>query len=435
MLSPSKRTAAYTEHEDVGASTNTISVSSDPFESDLCKAREENWPWKRAPRKAELRTGLQESTPLPQEPGPERLLPQPIASPLLFRVGLNHKIGRRLRNAWRQSLPAKWLRRRDRRRYHSASTVESEITPESTASHAAHGRSSYLARLGVKASASAGHTTRVSFAQAAESRLGSDDDWEDVAEDMAFQLLSNEVSSESCLSDKGSGSGKDIRLRLLQKLSYERAWVPRAMRERRSQTTIILDWDDTLLCTAYLQRYAGQVDASLQRSLQRLSNTALKVIEQAQSLGDTCIITNARKGWVEQSAEKYSPALASVMKSMRIISARDRYEEQYPQQRDWKVQAFLALRRQMREDAVKNVVSIGDSVFELDAAHCIGRTSDRIVVKTIKLQEDPSPLQLQKQLLEVLRRLPSVVESGRSIDATLCWRPAAQQLPAKEGLP
>mmetsp|Transcript_9891 Transcript_9891/g.8402 ORF Transcript_9891/g.8402 Transcript_9891/m.8402 type:complete len:121 (-) Transcript_9891:9-371(-) len=117
-------------------------------------------------------------------------------------------------------------------------------------------------------------------------------------------------------------------MQYLKKLSYTGVWVPQAQKPPQHQTVIIFDWDDTLLCTSYLNLRAGQqqnrqdISKSVQKHLTNISTTDSKLLEMAMAHGETFIITNAMKGWVEYSARKYVPELLPTLRKVRIISAR-----------------------------------------------------------------------------------------------------------------
>ena len=56
-----------------------------------------------------------------------------------------------------------------------------------------------------------------------------------------------------------------------------------------------------------------------------------------------------------------------------IISARTRYEKLYPKNyQEWKIRAFLETQREMEEEAITNVVALGDNIFEIEAAYYLG---------------------------------------------------------------
>jgi len=55
------------------------------------------------------------------------------------------------------------------------------------------------------------------------------------------------------------------------------------------------------------------------------------------------IITNAAEGWVEASSARFLPKVhQEVMAGVTIISARTKFEKQFPHDyQEWKMRAFL----------------------------------------------------------------------------------------------
>jgi hypothetical protein len=51
----------------------------------------------------------------------------------------------------------------------------------------------------------------------------------------------------------------------------------------------------------------------VQKQLRLLQNVGAHLLEAAMKLGQTFIITNAMKGWVEYSAHKYVPKLVPIL--------------------------------------------------------------------------------------------------------------------------
>ena len=90
-------------------------------------------------------------------------------------------------------------------------------------------------------------------------------------------------------------------------------------------------------------------------------------------MGKVYIVTNAAQGWVELSAKRFLPKVNSELVDIEIISARTKYEKLYPKNyQKWKVEAFLETRRDMDEEAITNLVALGDNVFEIEAAYILG---------------------------------------------------------------
>uniref|UniRef100_A0A7S4SGU7 Uncharacterized protein n=1 Tax=Alexandrium monilatum TaxID=311494 RepID=A0A7S4SGU7_9DINO len=216
------------------------------------------------------------------------------------------------------------------------------------------------------------------------------------------------------------GTG-DFRVNFLRKLSYSKVWVPRAERPPKHQTVIIFDWDDTLLCTSFLQRYQGPrltpMIASALRGIQGLTKQLLKL---AVRFGHTFIITNAMQGWVERSAATYVPELLPILRAVPVISARSQYEPQFPDQvGQWKTQAFLEVQRNLDSRVITNLISLGDSSHDIAAAQSMGRLFSNVMTKTIKFAKNPSPEELVRQLEKLSAKFGQIVETARDLEIGL----------------
>lgn len=102
-----------------------------------------------------------------------------------------------------------------------------------------------------------------------------------------------------------------------------------------------------------------------------IDDFAAKLLEKSKANGKVLIITNAAEGWVELSAQRFMPKTAKVLrKDIEIISARTRYEKQFPRDyQEWKHRAFLECTDKLEMQAVTNLIALGDNVFEIQAAH------------------------------------------------------------------
>jgi hypothetical protein len=64
------------------------------------------------------------------------------------------------------------------------------------------------------------------------------------------------------------------------------------------------------------------------------------------------------------------PTLVPILEKIPIISARSRYEQHFPNDfTKWKLYAFLETQEIIDEAYVTNIVALGDSMMEIDAAH------------------------------------------------------------------
>ncbi|KAG7338860.1 hypothetical protein IV203_028824 [Nitzschia inconspicua] len=117
------------------------------------------------------------------------------------------------------------------------------------------------------------------------------------------------------------------------------------MNRRLRGKVVIVDWDDTILPSTFVDRW--QIDNSrdlplhFQNLLATLAECADRFLAEASKYGEVILITNSDEGWVQFSAEKYCPKLLPVVAKYRIVSARTRYEKFYPgQPLCWKAAAF-----------------------------------------------------------------------------------------------
>lgn len=258
-------------------------------------------------------------------------------------------------------------------------------------------------------------------------------------------------SSSTFVSDSGSfetvGSfqltgqtsrDSQARLKFLQKLSYKRVWLPKVQRPPSHQTVIIFDWDDTLLCTSYLLRLqeAGPLPLAVKSVLKEMDKVVVTLVSLAVCLGQTFIITNAVSGWVEHTAAKHLPSLVPVLHRVHLISARSRYEASFPNEiAKWKAEAFLEVQRQLDSQVITNLVSLGDSRFEMEATLAMGRQFEQARIKTVKFHSFPSPEELLKQQELVCKEFERIVGNPRDLRVSMgapqnrsdAWRKVVSQ--------
>ncbi|KAG5184235.1 hypothetical protein JKP88DRAFT_354483 [Tribonema minus] len=139
--------------------------------------------------------------------------------------------------------------------------------------------------------------------------------------------------------------------------------------EEQSRLLTIFDWDDTLLCSTYVQQsqllQVSRLSPATAEQLARVEAAAVRVLRLALKLGPVVIITNAEAGWVELSAEKYYRDVVELLSDIPVVSARSQFESQFPgAPLSWKAAAFAyVLHERFSLDVVtpRLVVSVGDS--------------------------------------------------------------------------
>eukprot|EP00927_Polykrikos_kofoidii_P049550 TRINITY_DN43599_c0_g1_i1.p1 TRINITY_DN43599_c0_g1~~TRINITY_DN43599_c0_g1_i1.p1 ORF type:complete len:260 (+),score=53.58 TRINITY_DN43599_c0_g1_i1:77-856(+) len=189
---------------------------------------------------------------------------------------------------------------------------------------------------------------------------------------------------------------------------------------RKWNTVTIFDWDDTFFCTSYFTRYEQSRRTNSFTSLMRkVDCKAAKLLEQALRVGAVYIVTNAEKGWLETTAETFMPTVESLFSKIGVISARDEYAGVYPNEVDkWKMHTFLDLSMDLPQVST-NLLSIGDSEFELEAARVMSKRFAESMTKTIKLRKAPSPETLAKDLEFLSKTFSMVVKEKTDLRLTI----------------
>lgn len=182
---------------------------------------------------------------------------------------------------------------------------------------------------------------------------------------------------------------------------------------------IILDWDDTLLPNTHLAKLgfsSEEIDFEVpDGNREQLAELALEVenfLAACLKVGPCFIVTNGLNGWVERSCQRFMPNVVPLLHELTIISARDNYESVYPDRPiEWKIAVYrnlLAKRGLAYESPMETrisyqqppqqVIALGDSTVDRCAVQYVARRAPNTQLKCIKLLDNPSMTQLQKQL-------------------------------------
>ena len=83
------------------------------------------------------------------------------------------------------------------------------------------------------------------------------------------------------------------------------------------------------------------------------------------------------------------------------------------------MQAFLKTQDDLDEAHITNIVCLGDSNIEMDAAHHLATKFPKALIKTVKFREGPTPDELVKQLNLVLQKFEQICVSVRNLTIRL----------------
>jgi len=249
------------------------------------------------------------------------------------------------------------------------------------------------------------------------------------------------------------------------------------------QSLIIFDWDDTLCPSSWIRankrvlsffRPAPNLD-KFQQPLRELQANGEALLRLAMKLGTVIIVTNAMDPWVETSCRNFLPGLLPLVSELPVIYARSIYETQNcdpssssstPSQRNstvatrnraplpglfaasgqnrlsnfnmrvsqqrfdemapqrWKEVAFeqeiSGFYSRYAHQSWKNVISVGDSIFERDALRKVilhrPNSKKKCHTKTLKLFDDPEIEELIAQVRVVHDVLGMMVQYDGELD-------------------
>jgi hypothetical protein len=190
----------------------------------------------------------------------------------------------------------------------------------------------------------------------------------------------------------------------------------------KNNTIFIFDWDDTLFFTTHINPSENNTffyeSQSEKKFMNRIEFYVSEILNKALSKGEVLIITNSGDGWVNACTKFYYPNLIPILKKIKIISARDLYQKEYPNDpTTWKIKAFNDLKKRFKFEKciVSNIICIGDNNGEIIAAQKLGAEFDNCLVKTIKFKEKPNLKELIKQIILINQQILRVCNYPKSL--------------------
>jgi len=199
----------------------------------------------------------------------------------------------------------------------------------------------------------------------------------------------------------------------------------------KEETTIVFDWDDTLLASHSLTQmgvrtnaFAETLTLDIVEAFVPLMEVVCQLLYKAKAMGTVIIITSATANWVPHSASLLMPAVIPLLTDVRVISAQDKYKQLGISALFWKRNAFIDEIDgvfQRKDGARRNIVSIGDSRLEFEAMKNLRRiyalTSPRnTFLKAIKLNDTPSVESLKEQLNKLSTALLGLVNEETNLE-------------------
>jgi hypothetical protein len=186
----------------------------------------------------------------------------------------------------------------------------------------------------------------------------------------------------------------------------------------------IFDWHNTLFPTYYLSQEnileEKDLPSEYSKIFSLLEICVCKLLKKSLERGSVNIITNSSFGWVEYSANKYFPCLTKLFKYINIISAKNDYNNIYPNDKKmWKTKAFLSLKGKINLNLTANIICFGDSYIELEAGKYLASEIGNCFIKTIKFKEQPEPEDIIKQINFILSKFNYIYSRQKNLSIIL----------------
>lgn len=248
---------------------------------------------------------------------------------------------------------------------------------------------------------------------------------------------------------------------------------------RPDQTIILFDWDDTLCPSNWIRDNRPALsffrpapnEERFQKPLAELAVQVEATLKLAMKMGKVIIVTNAMEPWVETSCRNFMPSILPMVVDLPVIYARSIYDshgldlagggrgnggrgrggdrqaapgmytaggqnrlgrcnaklaaqgdELLPQR--WKELAFemeiSGFYSRYTHQSWKNIISIGDSIFERDAVRQVvlnrPNTQRKCRTKTAKLVDEPEIGELIAQVRVIHDALGLMVQYDGNLD-------------------
>jgi len=162
--------------------------------------------------------------------------------------------------------------------------------------------------------------------------------------------------------------------------------------------------------------------------LAEVARSAGETLLAAKQHGTVVLVTNAQRGWIELSCQKFLPSLVPVLENVKLLSARTAYESSdAPSPLEWKLRAFEAeIQRIYRPkgevdcERAWNILSLGDSLHEREALLRATAQMPNCRSKSLKFCERPDVSQICKQHALVTSCFQQILHHDGNLD--LCIR-------------
>ena len=181
----------------------------------------------------------------------------------------------------------------------------------------------------------------------------------------------------------------------------------------RDETVFLLDWDDTLMCTTFIQHRIHPLSEEEQNIINSLGQAVAIFLEECKKYGKIIIMTNSSMEWMRKTVADYLKIRPDIFNDIKIISTRDQYLEKGIEKKKWKEIASETLFAKYGHK-IANLVCASDSEEDIDVFKNLAKRKKEINISTIKFKRKPSPLILIRQIKYLNKNLCEIIGSNKN---------------------
>lgn len=181
-------------------------------------------------------------------------------------------------------------------------------------------------------------------------------------------------------------------------------------RKPTKDSTIFLDWDDTLMCTYFLLQKEKKLTEEELNLVHSLGEAVSDLISLCKKNGNVYILTNSSRAWVLSTAKNYLQINSEILEGIYIFSGRDKYSKNYPISQ-WKTIAYTELSHVLEYS--KRILCIGDSITDVEEGKKIKSLYKDVSVATVKFLSHPNnPVKIINEIRLVIKNFDKLLNSN-----------------------
>ena len=181
----------------------------------------------------------------------------------------------------------------------------------------------------------------------------------------------------------------------------------------KKETIFLFDWDDTLMCTHFINLKNQNLTEDEQYIVNNLGKVVWKFLKKCSEYGKIIIMTNSSEEWMKKTAVNFLKINEKMFENIKIISTRDKYLKKGIEKSKWKEIALNELLLKYG-DKIENLICASDSEKDIEVFKNISKEKKEINISTIKFKSKPSPLIMIKEIKYLSNFLYETIGSNKN---------------------